>query len=202
MCAAESQKENSTEKSQAEAESGRSSLPPALATQPGSQTDISLMEVSSVKRGRAIFEKMSSGNGQTTNTEGGGCKAVGGLPKESPPNTGNTLMEFQENVSLKDRMALYQAAVSKAENSNRFANTSEEIKSCTVPGGLAAVMKHFENGQMTPSMTTFAHSQHQRKAAEETSATTQLPLSSSTREAECSATATKEAPLEAFQTPE
>lgn len=37
---------------------------------------------------------------------------------------------------------------------------------------------------------------------QETSATTQLPLSSSTREAECSATATKEAPLEAFQTQE
>lgn len=52
----------------------------------------------------------------------GGCKAVGGLPEESPPNTGNTLTEFQENVSLKDKMALYQAAVSKAENSNRFAN--------------------------------------------------------------------------------
>ncbi|XP_066849307.1 uncharacterized protein [Anser cygnoides] len=185
-----------------EAESGRSSLPPALATQPGSQTDISLMEVSSVKRGRAIFEKMSSGNGQTTNTEVGGCKAVGGLPEDSPPNTGNTLTEFQENVSLKDKMALYQAAVSKAENSNRFANTSEEIKSCTVPGGLAAVRKHFENGQMTPSMTTFAHSQHQHKAAEETSSTTQLPLSSSTREAECSATSSKEAPLEAFQSKE
>lgn len=37
---------------------------------------------------------------------------------------------------------------------------------------------------------------------QETSSTTQLPLSSSTREAECSATATKEAPLEAFQSQE
>lgn len=34
---------------------------------------------------------------------------------------------------------------------------------------------------------------------QETSSTTQLPLSSSTREAECSAMATEEAPLEAFQ---
>ncbi|XP_040406806.1 uncharacterized protein LOC121066987 [Cygnus olor] len=141
-----------------EAESGRSSLPPALTTQPGSQTDISLMEMSSVKWGRAIFEKMSSGNGQTINTEVDACKAVGGLQEESPPHTGNTLMEFQENVSLKDKMALYQAAVSKAESSNRF--------------------------------------------ADENSSTTQLPLSSSTREAECSATATKEAPLEAFQSQE
>ncbi|EOB02545.1 hypothetical protein Anapl_11601 [Anas platyrhynchos] len=80
--------------------------------------------------------------------------------------------------------------------------TSEEIKSCTVPGGLATVRKHFGNGQMTPSMTIFAHSQYQHKAAEEISGTTQLPLSSNTREAECSATATKEAPLEAFQSQE
>ncbi|XP_068534217.1 xin actin-binding repeat-containing protein 2-like [Anas acuta] len=80
--------------------------------------------------------------------------------------------------------------------------TSEEIKSCTVPGGLATVRKHFEDGQMTASMTTFAHSQYQHKAAEETSGTTQLPLSSNTREAECSATATNEGPLEAFHSQE
>nr|XP_013035506.2 uncharacterized protein LOC106035336 [Anser cygnoides] len=184
-----------------EAESGRSSLPPALTSQPGSHTDISLME-SRVKRGRAIFEKMSSGNGQNVNTEVGGCKPVGGLPEENPPNTANKLMDFQKNVYLKEKMALYQAAVSKAESSNCFANTSEEIKSCTVPGGLAAVRKQFENGQMIPSRTTFARSQHQHKSAQETSGTTQLPVSSSTREAECSGTTSKEGPAEAFQSQE
>nr|XP_047910974.1 uncharacterized protein LOC106030399 isoform X1 [Anser cygnoides] len=186
-----------------EAESGRCSLPPALTSQPLSHTDISLME-SSVKRGRAIFEKMSSGKGQNINTEVavGGCKAAGGLPEESPLNTGNMLTDFQENVFLKEKMALYQAAVSKAESSNCFANTSEEIKSCTLPGGLAAVRKQFEKGQMTPARTTFARSEHQHKSAEETSSTTQLSLSSSTREAECSGTASKEGPVEAFQTQE
>lgn len=45
---------------------------------------------------------------------------------------------------------------------------SEEINSCTVPGGLAAVRKQFENGEMIPSRTTLAHSKHQHKSAEVT----------------------------------
>lgn len=47
---------------QQQAESGRSSLPPALAAQPGGN----------VRRetGEAIFKKVSPGNGQTTNSEG------------------------------------------------------------------------------------------------------------------------------------
>ncbi|XP_040417508.1 xin actin-binding repeat-containing protein 2 [Cygnus olor] len=229
-----------------EGESGRSSLSPTSASQPGSHSDISLME-SSVKRGRAIFEKMSSENGQNSSAEVavGGRKPVRGLPEESPPRTGNTLLDFQENVSLKEKMALYQAAVSKAESSSCFANFSEKTKSCTVPGGLAAVRKQFEKAQMTSSKITFARSQHQHKSAqvmmammaflvlkeicpakelvgkiyaefhsrdmkmnfswpnnEETSRTTQPPVSSSTREAECTGMTSKESPVEAFQTQE
>jgi len=50
-----------------EAEHERSSLSSTLKSHPGSQSDI--LNESSVKRGRAIFEKMSSGNGQN-NLEG------------------------------------------------------------------------------------------------------------------------------------
>nr|XP_047917258.1 xin actin-binding repeat-containing protein 2 [Anser cygnoides] len=174
---------------------------------------------------------MSSENGQNSNAEVavGGRKPVRGLPEESPPRTGNTLLDFQENVSLKEKMALYQAAVSKAESSSCFANISEKTKSCTVPGGLAAVRKQFEKGQMTSSKITFARSQHQHKSAQvtmaflvlkeicpakelvgkicfieefETSRTTQPPVSSSTREAECTGMTSKESPVEAFQTQE
>ncbi|XP_035187240.1 xin actin-binding repeat-containing protein 2 [Oxyura jamaicensis] len=186
-----------------EGESGRSSLSPTSASQPGSHSDISLME-SSVKRGRAIFEKMSSENGQNSNAEVavGGRRPVRGLPEKSPPRTGNMLLDFQENVSLKEKMALYQAAVSKVESSNCFANISEKMKSCTLPGGLAAVRKQFEKGQMTSSKITFTRSQHQHKSAQETSGTTQPPVSSSTRKAECTGMTSKESPVEAFQTQE
>lgn len=47
---------------------------------------------------------------------------------------------------------------------------SEKNKSCTVPGGLAAVRKQFEKGQMTSSKITFARSQHQHKSAQVTMA--------------------------------
>ncbi|XP_066834671.1 uncharacterized protein [Anser cygnoides] len=182
------------------AESEMSSLSPARTSQPGSNSD--MME-SSVKRRRAIFE-MFSEDGQNSNTEVsvGGRKPLGGLPEESPPKTGNTPLVFQENVSLKDKLALYQAAASKAEISNSFANISEEIKSCTAPGGLAAVRRQFENGQTTSSRITFARSQQQQKSAQETSITTQPLVSTSTREADCSGMASKESPVEAFQTEE
>ncbi|XP_066834209.1 uncharacterized protein [Anser cygnoides] len=138
------------------AESEMSSLSPARTSQPGSNSD--MME-SSVKRRRAIFE-MFSENGRNSNAEVsvGGRKPLGGLPEESPPKTGNTPLVFQENVSLKDKLALYQAAASKAETSNCFAN--------------------------------------------ETSITTQPLVSTSSREADCSGMASKESPVEAFQTEE
>ncbi|NXH68738.1 XIRP2 protein, partial [Hydrobates tethys] len=76
-------------------------------------------------------------------------------------------LDFQETVSLKERMALYKAAVSETESSNSFAHTSEKTKFCTVPGGLAAVRKQFEKVQMTSSQKIFAQYQHQHKSVQE-----------------------------------
>ncbi|NXE77153.1 XIRP2 protein, partial [Cochlearius cochlearius] len=77
-------------------------------------------------------------------------------------------LDFQETVSLKERMAMYKAAVSEIESSNSFAHTSEKTKFCTVPGGLAAVRKQFEKVQMTSSQKTFAQYQHQHKSLQVT----------------------------------
>ncbi|XP_074001828.1 xin actin-binding repeat-containing protein 2 [Numenius arquata] len=142
-----------------ETESERSSLSSASKSQPGSHSVISLNE-SSVKRGRAIFEKMSSENGHSSSPEVGSRKPRRRLPKESTPRADNTPLDFQETVSLKERMALYKAAVSERESSNSFAHTAEKTNFCTVPGGLAAVRKQFEKMQMTSSQKTFAQYQH------------------------------------------
>ncbi|NWX68723.1 XIRP2 protein, partial [Alca torda] len=77
-------------------------------------------------------------------------------------------LDFQETVSLKERMAMYKAAVSERESSNSFAHTAEKAKFCTVPGGLAAVKKQFEKVQMTSSQKTFAQYQHQQKPVQVT----------------------------------
>ncbi|PKU49446.1 xin actin-binding repeat-containing protein 2 [Limosa lapponica baueri] len=148
-----------------ETESERSSLSSASKSQPGSHSVISLNE-SSVKRGRAIFEKMSSENGHSSSSEVGSRKPRRRLPKESTPRTDNTPLDFQETVSLKERMALYKAAVSERESSNSFAHAAEKTNFCTVPGGLAAVRKQFEKVQMTSSQKTFAQYQHQHKSVQ------------------------------------
>ncbi|NWW46224.1 XIRP2 protein, partial [Pedionomus torquatus] len=75
-------------------------------------------------------------------------------------------LDFQETVSLKERMALYKAAASERGSSNSFAHTAEKTKFCTVPGGLAAVRKQFEKVQMTSSKKTFAQYQHQHKSVQ------------------------------------
>ncbi|KFQ94617.1 Xin actin-binding repeat-containing protein 2, partial [Nipponia nippon] len=136
----------------------------------------------------------------------GSRKPARGLPKESTPRADNRLLDFQETVSLKERMAMYKAAVSEIESSNSFAHTSEKTKFCTVPGGLAAVRKQFEKVQMTSSQKTFAQyqhqHQHQHKSVQETSSSSQHTVPSSTREAECNEMTSKESQMEASQTQE
>ncbi|NXF39787.1 XIRP2 protein, partial [Nyctibius bracteatus] len=77
-------------------------------------------------------------------------------------------LDCQETVSLKERMAMYKAAVSEIESSSSFAHPSEKSKFCTVPGGLAAVRKQFEKVQMTSSQKTFAQYQHKHKSVQVT----------------------------------
>ncbi|XP_010116886.1 PREDICTED: xin actin-binding repeat-containing protein 2-like [Chlamydotis macqueenii] len=178
-------------------ESERNSLSSMSKSQPGSHSVNSLKE-SSVKRGRAIFEKMSSENGHSSSSEVGSRKSVRGLRRESTPMADNTPLDFQETISLKERMAMYKAAVSEMGSNNSFAHTSEKTKFYTVPGGLAAVRKQFEN--VTSTQKTFAKYQH--KSIQETSSSSQHTVSSSTREAECNEMTSKESQMEASQTQE
>ncbi|XP_075287173.1 xin actin-binding repeat-containing protein 2 [Opisthocomus hoazin] len=178
-----------------------SSLSSTSKTQPGSHAVISPKE-SSVKRGRAIFEKMLSENGHSNRSEVSSRKPVRGLPKESTPGADNTPLDFQDTVSLKERMAMYKAAVSEIESSNSFAHTSEKTKFYTVPGGLAAVRKQFEKVQKASSQKTFAQHQLQHKSAQETSGSSHPTLSSSTREAECNEMTSKESQIKASETQE
>ncbi|XP_072787957.1 xin actin-binding repeat-containing protein 2 [Taeniopygia guttata] len=177
-----------------ETESERNSLSSPLKSQPGNQSAIS-QEESSVKRGRAIFEKMSSENGQSNSSEVESRKLVRGLSKESAPRADNTLLDFQETVSFKERMAMYKAAVS-------FAHSSQKTKFCTVPGGLAAVRKQFEKVQRMSPKKTFVQYQHQHRSLQETSSSRHHTVSNSTREAECNEMTSKESQKEASQTQE
>ncbi|XP_071602323.1 uncharacterized protein [Heliangelus exortis] len=65
---------------------------------------------------------MSSENDHSKISEAGSRKPLRGQPKESAPGTDNTPLDFQETISLKDRLDLYKAAVSKSESINSFAD--------------------------------------------------------------------------------
>ncbi|KFO89241.1 Xin actin-binding repeat-containing protein 2, partial [Buceros rhinoceros silvestris] len=130
----------------------------------------------------------------------GSRKPVRGRPKESTPRADIAPLDFQETVSLKERMAIYKAAVSEIESSNSFAHTSEKATFCTVPGGLEAVRKQFEKVQTTSSKKTFARYQH--KSVKEISSRSQLTVSGSTRETKCNEMTSKESQMEASQTEE
>ncbi|KAF2985678.1 hypothetical protein EK904_012213 [Melospiza melodia maxima] len=116
-----------------ETESERNSLSSPLKSQPGNHSAISQEE------------SMES------------RKLVRGLSKDSTARADNTLLDFQETVSFKERMAMYKAAVS-------FAHSSQKTKFCTVPGGLAAVRKQFEKVQRMSPKKTFVQYQHQQRS--------------------------------------
>ncbi|KFQ36136.1 Xin actin-binding repeat-containing protein 2, partial [Mesitornis unicolor] len=132
----------------------------------------------------------------------GSRKPVRGLSKENAPRDDNTPLDFQETVSLKERMAMYKAAVSEIGSNNSFAHTSEKTKFCSVPGGLAAVRKQFEKVKMTSLRKSFAQYQHQHKSVQEKSSTGQQTVSRSTRKAECNEMISKEVQTDASQTQE
>uniref|UniRef100_H0XXD6 Xin actin binding repeat containing 2 n=1 Tax=Otolemur garnettii TaxID=30611 RepID=H0XXD6_OTOGA len=81
---------------------------------------------------------------------------------EDSPAQGEGLSDLQEVVSLKERMARYQEAVSRGDCRSFSANMMEESEMCTVPGGLAKVKKHFED-EITSSQNAFAQYQYQQQ---------------------------------------
>ncbi|XP_030013816.1 xin actin-binding repeat-containing protein 2 isoform X2 [Sphaeramia orbicularis] len=57
-----------------------------------------------------------------------------------------------ESVSVKERLAMYQAAVSKKEtSSSSSAAMMDESEACSLPGGLASVKRQFENQEFSSS---------------------------------------------------
>uniref|UniRef100_A0A8C3RRH3 LIM zinc-binding domain-containing protein n=1 Tax=Chelydra serpentina TaxID=8475 RepID=A0A8C3RRH3_CHESE len=146
-----------------EVEIERSLHSPTFKNQPGSNSIISVKD-SDAKGGKTIFDKMSSENGQNNSSEAiASChKPVSGFSEDSTNWSDSVPLDFQDSVSLKERMAMYQAAVSKVERSSSSANAIEESEeACTVPGGLASVKKQFEKWETASSQKTIDQHQYE-----------------------------------------
>ncbi|KAL6087148.1 hypothetical protein STEG23_006374, partial [Scotinomys teguina] len=91
------------------------------------------------------------------------------LTKPGEASTAGSKGEFLllEALSLKERMARYQAAVSRGDARSFSANVMEESEVCTVPGGLAKMKKQFEKDEMTSTCNTFSEYQYQHQSRSE-----------------------------------
>uniref|UniRef100_A0A8D1FBZ2 LIM zinc-binding domain-containing protein n=1 Tax=Sus scrofa TaxID=9823 RepID=A0A8D1FBZ2_PIG len=168
------------EHGQKEVEMERSLCSPTFKSHPGSQSDDSVKD--SDKKGKETsFDKMSPERGHRHIFEGtaGPNKPASGFAEAS-------VSDLQEVVSLKERMARYQAAVTRGDCRSFSANMMEESETCTLPGGLARVKKQFEKDKTASSCNTFSQYQyqHQNRSEQEVIRSSQVDISRSSQEME------------------
>nr|XP_045004309.1 xin actin-binding repeat-containing protein 2 [Jaculus jaculus] len=153
------------EYSQKDVEIERSLCSPTFKSHLGSQSDDSGKD--SEKKGKETpLDQMSPDSGHSHSLEETFCPtkrtedSVAGSEEEQ---------NLHELVPLKERMARYQAAISRGDCRSFSANVMEESEVCTVPGGLAKVKKQFEKDEMTSSCNAFSQYQyhHQNRAEQE-----------------------------------
>ncbi|KAM4626110.1 xin actin-binding repeat-containing protein 2 [Discoglossus pictus] len=123
-----------------------------------------------------------SESGQNSGSEG--LARSKGRPSEGDTTrSGSVSLDFQESLPLKDRMALYQAAVSNKSQSSST-NMLEQSEDCTVPGGLASMKKHFEKSEVASSHSAVSQYQYQHKSVKETRRTNEVTITNSMEAAE------------------
>ncbi|XP_060888119.1 xin actin-binding repeat-containing protein 2 isoform X3 [Labrus mixtus] len=110
----------------------------------------------------------------TVQAAGGAGRSRSGRPED--PET--------EPVSVKDRLAMYQAAVSKKETSGSSAAAMmDESEACSLPGGLASVKKQFESQEFSSSSQSSVTQFHfEQRSVQEVSSSSEVTVRSSVRE--------------------
>ncbi|XP_037379356.2 xin actin-binding repeat-containing protein 2 [Talpa occidentalis] len=146
-----------------EVEIERSLYSPTFKSQPESLFDDSAKD-SDKKSNEASFDKMSpeSGHSHIFEVTAGPHKPASGFAKDCAVQS-EGVSDLQEVVSLKERMARYQAAVSRGDCRSFSANMMKESETCTVPGGLARVKRQFEMDKTTASRKALSQYQYQHE---------------------------------------
>ncbi|KAJ7345682.1 hypothetical protein JRQ81_001632, partial [Phrynocephalus forsythii] len=178
-----------------EVEMARSLRALAFKNQPGSHSIIPGKDAEAKGGKTKRFEKISSEKAPNNSTEAstGDQKSATGRIDRSD----QVPLEFQEVASLKERMALYQAAVSKVEISNTSANALQESEACRIPGGLASVKTQFEKAETSSSQNSQYQFQH--KSVQKVTSQSQAKVSSSSTETRVNEVTSKATQLEASQ---
>ncbi|XP_074520741.1 uncharacterized protein xirp2a [Halichoeres trimaculatus] len=138
----------------------------------GANTEATTVHTSQSKRATTTHQTMSSPASPSAGSTG---KSRSGRPEDPEA----------EPVSVKERLAMYQAAVSKKETgSSSAAAMMEESEACSLPGGLASVKKQFENQEFTSSSSQSSVTQYhfEQRSVQEVSSSSEVTVRSSVRE--------------------
>ncbi|XP_076004938.1 uncharacterized protein xirp2a [Genypterus blacodes] len=135
-------------------------------------------------------QEPSAGQNMDPSPAAGGAGRSGSGHTEEEPNQGNGVEQDQgaEQVSVKERLAMYQAAVSKKEASASSSSSSaaimDESEACSLPGGLASVKRQFENQEFASSSSQSSVTQFhfQQRSVQEMSSSSEVTVRSSARE--------------------
>ncbi|KAI1898291.1 hypothetical protein AGOR_G00070810 [Albula goreensis] len=118
--------------------------------------------------GESRFSKQN--RSQTAGSAGGPRT---GLPEEVESQRSRAPTEGlepePEPIPLKERLAMYQAAVSKKEAAASSSTVVEEAEVCSLPGGLAGVKKQFESQEIVSSQSTVTQYHIQHRSVQEVS---------------------------------
>ncbi|XP_060112994.1 xin actin-binding repeat-containing protein 2 [Heteronotia binoei] len=182
-----------------EVETERSLRSPAFKNQPGSHSIIFVKDPeakgektlfltsrhrkrlrTALKVSRTLFVLICCFHAVGRKTSANCQKSASGHSKRRANQSDKVPLECQELVSLKERMALYQAAVTKVETSNTSANALEGSEACRIPGGLASVKNQFEKGETVSSQN--AQFQYQHKSVQKVTNRSQAMMSSNRKQ--------------------
>ncbi|XP_071185787.1 xin actin-binding repeat-containing protein 2-like [Salvelinus alpinus] len=123
--------------------------------------------------------------GSAGGTRSGSPEEREGVVSQRKGDGGAPTSEEPESVSLKERMAMYQAAVSKKEASSSSSTVMEESEVCSLPGGLAGVKKQFESQEYassSQSQTSVTQVHLEKRSVQEVSSSQEVTVRSSVRE--------------------
>ncbi|XP_029596675.1 xin actin-binding repeat-containing protein 2 isoform X2 [Salmo trutta] len=140
------------------------------------------------KRDPSPGEKMASTHDPSLSAGGtrpGRPEEREGVVSQRKGDGGAPTSEEAESVSLKERMAMYQAAVSKKEASSSSTTVMEESEACSLPGGLASVKKQFESQEYassSQSQTSVTQVHLEKRSVQEVSSSQEVTVRSSVRE--------------------
>ncbi|XP_044044208.1 xin actin-binding repeat-containing protein 2 isoform X2 [Siniperca chuatsi] len=118
----------------------------------------------------------------TTLSAGSAARSGSDRPEYRAPSAED---QEAETVSVKERLAMYQAAVSKKEaGSSSSAAIMDESEACSLPGGLASVKRQFEKQEFASSSSQSSVTQihFEQRSVQEMSSSSEVTVRSSARE--------------------